>query len=94
MAQIDPLELLAFIESGMSMTREERAARWPEWHKISRDAHARYERECAPVAPSWRPRWAASNPMVESIGSAQHHWCYLPLIRAALSKDQADREML
>jgi hypothetical protein len=89
MERPDPLEVLAFIESGMSMTAEQRAARWPEWHKMSREAHARYERECSPVGRDRRPRLSPGSAMVDSIGSAQHHWVYLPLIRAALTAKEA-----
>ena len=82
----DPMEVLAFIESGMSMSGPARAERWPEWNKLCSAAYQRFERECAPRAPDWRFTPAASSMMVETPHDAQFHWVYLPLIRAALGK--------
>jgi len=85
-AQIDPLDLLAFIESGMSMTGEQIAARWPQWNKLKDEAYRRFERECAAYQQKWGVNHrGSSDPMVDSLAGCQYHWVYLPLIRAALA---------
>lgn len=82
----DPLDLLAFIESGMSMTPEKIAERWPEWSKMKAAAMARYERDTREYRALHHRTslTCTTDPHVNSISGAYHHWVYLPLIRAAL----------
>ena len=83
--KVEPLELLAFMASGMSMTSTEIAARWPTWSRMKDAALARYERESRAYRHKWGVRaHGTSDPMVDSVAAACHQWLYLPLIRAAL----------
>ncbi|AOH85587.1 hypothetical protein AWL63_18245 [Sphingomonas panacis] len=83
----DPLEVLAFIASGMSMTSEDIAARWPTWSRMKDAALSRYARESRAYRHKWGDRArGTSDPMVDSFAAARHHWVYLPLIRAALKE--------
>lgn len=85
--QPDPLEVLAFIESGMSMTSEQIAARWPEWSKLMAAAYERFERESRAYKVKWGDQArGTSDCMVDSLHAARHHWVYLPLIREVLAK--------
>lgn len=85
--RIDPLEVLAFVESGMSMTGKQIAARWPEWSKLMDAAMSRYESESSEYRLKWKTTAdGTSDPMVNSMAAARHHWVYLPLIREALAK--------
>ena len=82
----DPIEVLAFIESGMSMTSEAIAARWPAWSKRMDVAMRRYHEESNAYRNKWgRSANGTSDPMVDNLAAARHHWVYLPLIRAALA---------
>lgn len=84
-SNVDPLDLLAFMASGMSMTSEEIADRWPTWSRMKDTVLARYERESRAYRHKWGVRaHGTSDPMVDSVAAACHHWLYLPLIRAAL----------
>jgi hypothetical protein len=87
MDRIDPLDLLAFIESGMSMTSEQIAERWPEWSKLADAAYARFERECREYQVKWGTRAQGTRDcMVDNRHAAKYHWVFLPLIRAALAR--------
>ncbi|ASY46818.1 MULTISPECIES: hypothetical protein [Sphingomonadaceae] len=91
MAKIDPLDLLAFIASGSSMTTEQIARRWPEWAKRSDAAYKRYDRESAAYRTKWGYQARGTNdPKVDSLAGAQRYWVHLPLIRACLEQNQPD----
>jgi hypothetical protein len=81
----EALDVLAFIESGMSMSGEARAERWPEWQGRVVAARSRFDRECRAHQNKWQTtRKGCSDPMVDSHQDAVFYWVYLPLIRDAL----------